>query len=64
MTHDKVIEGTKSASTNFNEKNVTCETQNLYILLGFLLIIIPLLIADEISSKKNLCYHFVSQTMN
>ena len=64
MTHDKVIEDTKSASTNFNGKNITCETQNLYILLGFLLIIIPLLIADEISSKKNLCYHFVSQTMN
>ena len=31
--------------TNFNEKKVTCKTQNFYILLAFLLISIALLIA-------------------
>ena len=35
--------------TNFNEKNVTCKTQNVYILLAFLLITITLLIAVSIS---------------
>ena len=30
--------------TNFNEKKATCKTQNFYILLAFLLIIIALLI--------------------
>ena len=30
--------------TNFNEKKATCKTQNFYILLAFLLIIIGLLI--------------------
>ena len=31
--------------TNFNETNITCKTQNSYISLAFLLIIIALLIA-------------------
>ena len=34
--------------TNFNEKNMTCKTQNLYVLLAFLLITIILLIAVSI----------------
>ena len=34
--------------TNFNEKKATCKTQNFYILLAFLLIIIALLIAVSI----------------
>ena len=34
--------------TNFNEKNITCETQNVYILLVFLLITITLLVAVTI----------------
>ena len=34
--------------TNFNEKNVTCNTQSFYILLIFLLITITLLIAVSI----------------
>ena len=34
--------------TNFNEKKVTCKTQNFYILLAFLLITIALLIAVTI----------------
>ena len=38
----------KTIPTNFNEKRVTCKTQNLYILLAFLLIIIALLIAVSI----------------
>ena len=33
----------KTIPTNFYEKNITCKTQNLYILLAFLLIIIALL---------------------
>ena len=33
---------------NFNEKNITCKTQNVYILLAFLLITITLLKAVSI----------------
>ena len=35
----------KTIPRNFNEKNITCKTQNFYILLAFLLITITLLIA-------------------
>ena len=38
-------EKTKSILTNFNEKKATCKTQNLYILLSFLLTTLALLIA-------------------
>ena len=41
-----VIDGddeTKAISTNFNEKKVTCKTQNFYLLLAVLLITIALL---------------------
>ena len=41
----------KSVPIHFNEKNITCKTQNFYILLAFLLIAIALLIADMIKSK-------------
>ena len=41
-------EETKTITTNFNEKKATCKTQNLYILLAFLLTAIPLLIAVSI----------------
>ena len=41
-------EQTKAMPTNFNEKKATCKTQNLYILLAFLLITIVLLIAVRI----------------
>ena len=41
-------EETKTFPTNFNEKNVTCKTQNFYILLGFLLINIALFIAVSV----------------
>ena len=34
--------------TNFNEKNITCKTQNFYVSLAFLLITITLLIAVSI----------------
>ena len=49
---DEVIksydEEIKTIPTNFNEKNITCKTQNFYILLAFLLITITLLIAVSI----------------
>ena len=49
---DEVIksydEEIKTIPTNFNEKNITCKTQNFYILLSFLLITIALLIAVSI----------------
>ena len=39
ITCDKVIESSveeiKIVPINFNEKNITCKTQNFYILLGF-----------------------------
>ena len=41
-------EKTKTVPTNFNEKNITCKTQNFYSLLAFLLITIALLIAVSI----------------
>ena len=42
------IEKTKTVPTNFNEKNITCKTQNFYILLAFLVISIVLMIAVSI----------------
>ena len=41
-------EETKTVPKNFNERKATCKTQNLYILLAFLLITIALLIAVSI----------------
>ena len=38
----------KTMLSNFNKKKVTCKTQNFYILLAFLFIIITLLIAVSI----------------
>ena len=38
----------KTIPTNFNEKEATCTTQNVYILLSFLLITIVLLIPVNI----------------
>ena len=45
ITCDEIIEVGK---TNFNGKNITCKTQNFFILLGFLLITISLLIAVSV----------------
>ena len=39
----------KNIPTNFNKKKVTCKTQNLYLLLAFLLITVALLITVSIS---------------
>ena len=39
---------TKTIPINFNEKKATCKTQNVYILLAFLLIVVELLIAVSI----------------
>ena len=58
---DEIIEP-YDKETNFNEKKATCKTQNVYILLAFLLITITLLIA--VSIYKNTCYHFTSQRTN
>ena len=48
ITCDEIIETTEISPTNFNEKKVTCKTKNFYILLAFLSITIPLLIAVSI----------------
>ena len=53
--YDEII---YTEETNFNGKNVACKTQNVYILLAFLLITIAL--SDKISSK-NLYYYFTTQ---
>ena len=45
----RVIEETKTFLANFKEKKETCKTQNVYILLAFLLITIILLIAVSIN---------------
>ena len=46
ITGDEIIEET--FPTNFNEKKATCKTQNLYILLAFLLITKSLLTAVSV----------------
>ena len=50
ITCDKIIDNqeTKTIPTNFNEKNITCKTQNVYILIVFFLITIALLMAVSI----------------
>ena len=47
-SYDEEINKLKTIPTSFNEKKVTCKTQNFYILLAFLLITIALLIAVSI----------------
>ena len=49
ITCDEIIKETKTFPTSFNEKNVTCKTKNLYILLAFLLITIAFLLAVSIT---------------
>ena len=56
---------------NFNEKNITCKTQNFYILLAFLLITIVLLIAIIIycylmkyQGKNSLTFHNTNNKLN
>ena len=50
ITCNKIIDNqeTKTIPTNFNEKNITCKTQNFYISIAFLLITIALLMAVSI----------------
>ena len=50
ITSSKIIDNqeTKTIPTNFNEKNITCKTQNFYISIAFLLITIALLMAVSI----------------
>ena len=61
ITCDEVMksydEEIKTIPTNFNEKNITCKTQNFYILLTFLLTTILFLIAVSIY-----CYLIKYQT--
>ena len=56
--------------TNFNEKKATCKTQNLYVLLAFLLITIALLIAVstycyliKYQAKQLLSFHYTSNEL-
>ena len=53
---DEIIES-YDEERNFNKKKATCEPQNFYILLAFLLITIALLIA-----VSNYCYLIKYQT--
>ena len=72
---DEIIESyneeTKTVSTNFNEKNITCKTQTLHILLAFLLFNIALMRVVSIycylikyRTKQNIYYHFTTQMTN
>ena len=72
---DEVItsykEEVKTIPTNFNEKKVTCKTQNFYILLAFLLITIALLTTVSINfylikyqAKQKHYHHFIAQNEN
>ena len=77
ITCDEIIESfdeeTKTVPINFNEEKVACKTQNLYILLPFLLIIIVLLIAVSIycylikyrsKLKHLLLFHVTNNELN
>ena len=44
---DEFIKETKAMPTNFNGKNITCETKSFDNLLTFLLVTIPLIIAQK-----------------
>ena len=63
ITCDEIIESyveeTKTIPANFNEKKGTCNMQNSYILLAFLLITITLLIS--VSIYCSLIKHRVKQ---
>ena len=49
ITSSKIIDNQETTiPTNFNEKNITCKTQNFYISIAFLLITIALLMAVSI----------------
>ena len=49
ITCDEIIEEEiKTITTKFNEKNVIYKTKNIYILLIFILITVPLLTAVSI----------------
>ena len=70
---DEIIDAeTKTIPINFNERNITCKTQNFYILLAFLLITIPLLITVSINcsliiyqaKQKHYYCNFKSQMIN
>ena len=56
ITCDEII---NVKETNFNGKNISCKTQNFYILFAFLLITITLLIAVSIY-----CYLINYETKN
>ena len=47
--------------TNFNEKNITYETQNLYILLTLLINVSIYYCLVKYRKNKNSYYHFVTQ---
>ena len=62
----------KTVPTNFNERNITSEIQNFYILLDFLLIAIALLMAISIccylikhqAKQKNILpFYFTNQEL-
>ena len=66
ITCDEIIE--ERVATNLRENKANCKTQNLYILLAFLLITIALLISVSIygylikcREKKKIYRHFTSQ---
>ena len=72
IIRNEIIEETKTVPTNSNEGQVTCKTQNLYILFAFSLITITLLICihclylllpDKISSKTK-TFITISQITN
>ena len=48
VTCVEIIEETKAVPTNFNEKKITCKTQNVHILLAFLSFTTALLIVVSI----------------
>ena len=75
ITCDKIIDAkeAKTVTANFNEKNETNKTKNLYILLAFSLITIALLIAVTIycylikykpKQKHLLSFHVTNNELN
>ena len=68
---DKIIEETKTVTTNFNKKMQSVKKKKFFISFVFLLIVVVLLIAVSIyrflikyKSKQKNYYHIMSQMTN
>ena len=60
---DEILKKKQKVTTNFNEKKAICKTRNFYILLGFLLITIALLIKYKAKQKHLLPFYVTNNEL-